>query len=60
MPDDATCLDPAFWQAIGSSLQRRQPEACHACGQGEDKCPWHRFVDHLTAGKDPQTFFDPV
>ena len=50
--------DPIFWFALGWSL-----------GWHEKNCleydlwwrqPWHRFIDHMSAGKSPDTFFERI
>jgi hypothetical protein len=58
MPDEESLLNADFWQAVGSALKRRQTDACPACEAGEGKCHWHRFVDHLRGGQDPESFFE--
>jgi hypothetical protein len=57
MPDEETFLNPDFWQAVGLTLRRRETKACTACDRGEQKCPWHQFLDHLAEGNSPKAFF---
>jgi hypothetical protein len=57
MPDEETFLNPDFWQAVGLTLRRREMSTCTAYDKGERQCLWHRFIDHLAAGKAPKAFF---
>jgi hypothetical protein len=60
MPEEETFPDPAFWQALGLALRRRDAEECTACDAGEGKCHWHGFIDHIATGKSPQSFFESL
>jgi len=50
-------LNPSFWQSLGKAgvfgTWRRAKEA-------EWKDYWHRFIDHLAAGRDPESFFKQI
>lgn len=51
-------LDPLFWQSLGKALGWTiEAEDSIWKDQEEWKMAWHRFLDHLTAGKDPEEFF---
>lgn len=67
------CLDPNFWQALGKSLG--EPEGlddwvCHFNPPVITNPPamlllWrdkamHCFIDHLSEGKDPNSFFEDL
>lgn len=51
-------LDPLFWQSLGKGL---------GWGKGrpglliyEWLYHWHKFIDHLASGKDPEEFFSQL
>ena len=59
-------LDPAFWQALGKSLGWDDGQIT---SEEYNKAPtdmwmwhfqWHRFIDHLATGRDPNSFFDDL
>ena len=57
-------LDPLFWQALGKSLGWEKADGVggkYAQHPNERyaywKWQWHRFIDHLAEGKDPDEFF---
>jgi hypothetical protein len=60
MSEEETFPDPAFWQALGLALRRRDAAACTACSEGEGQCHWQRFIDHIAAGENPQSFFESL
>lgn len=58
------CYDPAFFQALGKALG--WPDGLRYSGEIVGNVAvskpvwsnqWHRFIDHLIEGKDPDTFF---
>jgi hypothetical protein len=62
-------LDPAFWRGLGKALGWDESYFFRTAS-GHDlavyetneawKLNWHRFIDHLTEGKDPLTFWDDL
>lgn len=57
-------LDPLFWQALGKAEGWEQDfgETCPLCEvevyEGTEwEYHWHRFINHLTQGKDIDSFF---
>lgn len=62
--------DPLFWQAVGKSLG--WGETIHCSGQcygfiddNDTTAPlwkyyWHEFIDHLSEGKDAESFFNEL
>jgi hypothetical protein len=71
VPVAETFLDPHFWLALGQALEwdqavRTVPTVEHGrptlvtrAGQ-HWLSHWHRFIDHLAAGKSPEAFFDTL
>jgi hypothetical protein len=71
VPIAETFLDPQFWLALGGALEGDQavrteyavengrPTMVTRAGQ-HWLSYWHRFIDHLAAGKSPETFFDTL
>ena len=65
---DRACLDPLFWKALGKK-QEWPDKICMNCGavnlsiccDGTKlsgwQYQWHRFIDHLSNGKDVESFF---
>lgn len=59
-------LDPAFWQALGKARGWGFDDAFHDQGMLEQqygtewKYRWHRFIDHLSQGKDIESFFASI
>lgn len=59
-------IDPLFWQCLGKALGWGDESECPlACCGGV--CPinipmwqsqWHRFISHLSGGKDVESFFE--
>lgn len=50
--------DPLFWQALGKSLGwENQDVVTTSAEYREWQGQWHRFIDHLGEGKDPEEFF---
>ena len=65
---EETLPDPAFWQALGRALGWDQAiRTVHAVENGRPTVVtrighhwlshWHRFIDHLAAGKEAEAFF---
>ena len=65
---EETFLDPIFWQALGHALGwDHKLMTVHAMENGRPTmvtkaqqhwlAHWHRFIDHLAAGKTPEAFF---
>ena len=64
---DSLFLDPLFWQSLGKAmgwyvkgqgklgLNRLHPDGRYHTDEWLFK--WHRFIDHLAEGKDPESFF---
>jgi hypothetical protein len=46
-------LDKEFWEALGRGLGWPYKDVEMVTW----KTQWHRFIDHLAAGKDPAEFF---
>lgn len=62
VPVNTIFLDPLFWQALGKSLgwvkgEEYTGENYESSHEGQWKTEWHRFIDHLAEGKDPEEFF---
>lgn len=55
-------LDPLFWQALAKSEGWGHNKECNKCGVPFNgwKGHWHRFIDHLAEGKDPNDFFNSL
>ena len=64
-------LDPHFWHALGRGLGWDQERrTVHAVKNGRPTIVtragqqwlshWHRFIDHLAAGKTPEAFFESL
>lgn len=63
-------MDRMFWQELGKArgwgimgypmpLKKMTPaEKQHWIGKDEWQYQWHRFIDHLAAGKDVESFFE--
>ena len=53
-------LDPLFWQSLGKAL------GWELFREGDDEfgtdweTEWHRFIDHLIDGKEPEEFFKEI
>jgi len=71
IPVEETFLDPDFWQALGRGLGWDQAvRTVHAVENGRSTIVtrarqhwlshWHRFIDHLAAGKTPEAFFESL
>jgi hypothetical protein len=71
VPVAETFLDPHFWLALGRGLGWEQAvRTVHAVENGRPTVitragqhwlsHWHGFIDHLAAGKTPETFFDTL
>jgi hypothetical protein len=68
---EETFLDPHFWQTLGKALgwdqtvvtmhtvENGRPTIVPRAGQ-HWLAQWHRFFDHLAAGKTPEAFFDTL
>jgi len=52
---EAVFLDPLFWQCLGKGI--RWVTVNYYNEGPEWKIQWHRFINHLAAGKDAETFF---
>lgn len=63
-------LSPLFWQALGKSLEWKNPRQCGCCYKEPKFCRcsefemyeawqinWHRFIDALAEGKTAEDFF---
>lgn len=54
-------LNPLFWQALCKNFNDNYQ--CPICGDEYNvgiqswKYHWHRFIDHLASGGDPESFF---
>lgn len=58
MHDSHILSDPAFWQALGKA--RGWDNGNIFAYKSPNASPinnWHRFIDHLAAGKDIESFF---
>jgi len=71
VPVAETFLDPQFWLALGGALEWDQAvRTVHTVEKGRPTivtragqhwlAHWHRFIDHLAAGKSPEAFFDTL
>lgn len=61
--DDKVFLDPLFWQCLGKA--RGWGFAPYVNRIKGDFYPywqyqWHRFIDHLAAGRDTESFFETL
>ena len=56
-----TFLDTLFWRALGQTLgwkeTKRPKDAPHVVGSDEWLYYWHRFINHIVAGKTQASFF---
>ncbi len=52
-------LDPAFWQALDRARgwEDAKDEIFHGVARSGWYWHWHRFIDHLAANKDAESFF---
>ncbi len=50
-------LEPAFWKALGIS---RGWKTAKRIKDREWFLNWHRFIDHLAQGNDPESFFQEL
>lgn len=55
-------LDKEFWQSLGKALgwedkECIDPQSCCFAHYDAWVDRWHRFIDHLAEGKDPEEFF---
>lgn len=63
-------LDPLFWQALGKAMgwkgtenhNHELNEDCSSSCWGMDgwQLTWHRFIDHISSGKDADSFFEEL
>ena len=71
IPVEETFLDPDFWHALGRALAWEHPVmTMHTVENGRATIVtraghhwlthWHRFIDHLAAGKTPEAFFETL
>lgn len=68
--NEATLLKPLFWQSLGKAMGlAEEVEVIHSHPVESDivrekmegwKWWWHRFIDHLTEGKDTESFFESL
>lgn len=72
---EKSLLDPLFWQALSKARGwKTKWGSCPACfitgfGKRSSECecvanswkePWHRFIDHLAAGENAESFFASI
>jgi len=67
--DDGIFLDPTFWQSLGKALGWGYIVVCPVCDESDYEKTrnveewlyhWHKFIDYLAEGKNPQDYFkDP-
>ena len=48
-------LDPSFWQSLAKAMDWKGESIIDMRLNWLDH--WHRFIDHLTDGKDAENFF---
>ena len=54
-------LDPLFWRALGVALGWHVGCSPRYIPYNQWwQRPWHRFIDHLAAGKSPASFFEQI
>ncbi len=50
-------LEPAFWTALGKARGWKQFDYHRTTVRKGWLPKWHRFIDHLAAGNDAESFF---
>lgn len=59
MPSAEVFLDPLFWKCLGKALGQGDFKNDET-GQGSWKFNWHRFIDHIAEGKDPELYWKEI
>ena len=63
---DGFLLDPSFWVSLGKAMGWEGYKRSGIVGEIEYhgmevwKAEWHRFIDHLSDGKDANSYFETL